>query len=163
MNAAFFRRQRAKSCRNAAAPSVWLLSAITLIAVVVLVAVLIVPQLASCFKLLFSVLPGALDSLVDWLEKFHLLPEDIIEFLDSIDWKSKISQIIGVLTSGLGDVVNVVVNVVSSVFSGIVTAFLSIIFAVYLLLGKDRIGRQFGMLMAPVYAREALRQSRLCR
>lgn len=143
----FFPSAKGKIMQKCRRPVCLLLSAITLIAVVVLVAVLIVPQLASCFKLLFSVLPGALDSLVDWLEKFHLLPEDIIEFLDSIDWKSKISQIIGVLTSGLGDVVNVVVNVVSSVFSGIVTAFLSIIFAVYLLLGKDRIGRQFGMLM----------------
>ena len=120
---------------------------VTLIAVIVLVIVLIVPQLSACVQLLLAEIPDALKSFVVWLEKLGILPEDIINYLSRIDWQSKISQIISVLTSGITDIVSVAVGVASSVFSGIVTAFLSIIFAIYLLLGKDKLGRQFDKLM----------------
>lgn len=120
---------------------------LSLIGAVFLILVLVVPQLISCVKLIFAELPGALDTLVDNLDKLHVLPADIIEFLNSIDWQSKINQIIEVLTSGIGDVVEVVVNVATSVFSGIVTGFLSIIFAIYLLLSKDSLARQTTQVM----------------
>lgn len=120
---------------------------ITLIAVVILVIVLIVPQLVSCIQLIFAELPDALKSLVNTLGRLNILPEDIMAFLSSIDWQSRMSQIINVLTSGVGSVLDVVVNMVSSVFSGIITAFLSIIFAIYLLMGKDKLGSQFDRVM----------------
>lgn len=46
-----------------------------------------------------------------------------------------------------GSVMDIVITTVSSVFSGLVTTFLGIIFAIYLLVGKDRIGSQFIRLM----------------
>ena len=122
------------------------LSAVTLLAVLALVIVLIVPQLVLCVQLLLAELPGALNALVDFVESLHILPEDIIKFLDSINWQSRLTQIINAVLSGIGDVAGVAVGVVSSIFSGIVTAFLSIIFAIYLLLGKDNLRRQFHRL-----------------
>jgi len=120
---------------------------VTLIAVIALIIVLIVPQLTACVQLLAAQIPEALRSLVIWIEKLDILPEDIIGFLSSIDWQEKLSQLIGVLTSGISDVVGAVAGVLSSVFSGIVTAFLGIIFAVYLLAGKEKLGRQCKKLM----------------
>lgn len=122
-------------------------SIITLLAAIVFIIVLIAPQLATCVQLLIVKVPVVLKSLVSWLDEFHILPEDIIGFLSSIDWQSKLSQIFTVLTSGAGDMVGVVAGVVSSVFSGVVTAFLSIIFAIYLLMGKETLGRQVDRLM----------------
>ena len=93
------------------------LSAVTLLAVLALVIVLIVPQLVLCVQLLLAELPGALNALVDFVESLHILPEDIIKFLDSINWQSRLTQIINAVLSGIGDVAGVAVGVVSSIFS----------------------------------------------
>lgn len=120
---------------------------ITLVAVVVLVIWLIVPQLTACVQLLLAEVPDALRSAITWLDKQNILPENIEDSLSAIDWKSKIGQIVNVLISGIGSVTDVVISAVSSVVSGIVTAFMAIIFSIYLLLGRDTIGKQCKRLM----------------
>ena len=52
----------------------------------------------------------------------------------------------GVVTSGIGDVVSLVVSAVSSVFSFLVTALLSLIFSIYLLSGKEELASQVDRL-----------------
>lgn len=143
----YFKNSAKSIVKRSRRPVCLLASILTLISFIFLIVVLIVPQLISCVKLIFAELPNALDTLVSNLEKLHILPEDIIKLLSSINWQSKINQIINVLTSGIGDVVGVVVDVATSVFSGIVTGFLSIIFAVYILLGKDKLGHQITSLL----------------
>ncbi len=120
---------------------------LTLAAIVTLIISLVLPQLINCIKLLLSVMPSALTKAVNRLDELKILPENIIETLNSVNWKSRISEVIGVITSGIGDVANAVINTVTSVFSGIVTALISLIFSVYLLSGKDRLGRQCKNLM----------------
>lgn len=120
---------------------------VTLVAILVLVMVLIVPQLSACVQLLISQVPMALKSLVAWLEEQQTLPDDLLSFLDTMDWQSKLSQIFAAVTSGVSDAFGAVFGVLSSVFSGIVTACLSLIFAIYLLMGKERLGRQCTLLM----------------
>ena len=68
--------------------------------------------------------------------------ENVMANLLSIDWNSTISQVVGALTSGFTNIVGVVVGVVSSVVGGFFTAFLSIMFSVYLLISKETLGRQ---------------------
>lgn len=120
---------------------------LTLVAITALVIGLVVPQLISCFKLIFDELPGFLEKATNWVLEWGVLPENIMATLASVDWQSKIGQIVQLLTAGIGDVVGVVVNAVSSVFSGIVTAFLSLIFAIYVLSSKERLKGQFHRLM----------------
>lgn len=119
----------------------------TLIAVVILVINLVVPELVFCIRVIFSALPTAIESIIEMLDKVNVLPEDIIASMNSIDWQLKISQIMELLTSGVGNVMNIVINTVSFVFSGIVTMLVAIIFSIYLLLGKDDLARQCDRLM----------------
>ena len=120
---------------------------LTLIIVVILVVDLIVPELVSCVGVIISALPAAIDSLVSMLARIHILPENIAVALSGIDWQSKIGQLINLLLTGAGTVVNVVISAVSSVFSGVVTALVGIIFSIYLLLGKDKLAGQCKRLM----------------
>ena len=78
------------------------------------------------------------------VEQWGVIPENIIDLLESIDWQSRISQIV----SGVSDVVGVVFSAVSSVFSGIVTGLLAVIFSVYLLTGKERLKGQWDRVTA---------------
>lgn len=116
-----------------------LLTVTTLILIVTVVIALVVPQLTSCIKLLIDRVPGAMNKVVAFVSQFEIVPEDILGMLSGIDWKSRISEIISVATTGIGSAFDVVVTTVSSVVSGATSAVLAIIFAIYLLLSKEKL------------------------
>jgi len=116
---------------------------LTLIAIVVLVVVLVVPQLKSCVKLIIAELPDFMDNMLGRIHQWGLLPEDIIATLENTDWQSWIGQIV----SGVGDVVGVLFSAVSSVFSAVVTALVAVIFAIYLLASKEKLATQCNRIM----------------
>ena len=120
---------------------------VTLLAVIGAVIWLVTPQLTSAVSLLVSKIPTAMKNLVAQLDKLHVLPEDIIELLESIDWRSRIDSLVQLITSGMGNAVDVVVGTVTSVFSITVTVILSIIFSVYLLSEKERLSKSADKLM----------------
>ena len=123
------------------------LALLTLTGLLALIIALVVPQLTSCIKLLIAEVPTFFSMVVEKLSEFEFVPDDIISALSKIDWKSRITDIIKTVYSGIGSVMDVVVTTVSSVVSGVTTAFLAIIFAIYLLLGKDKIGSQVKRVM----------------
>lgn len=116
-----------------------LLAFLTLIAIIALVAGLVVPQLVSCIKLIISMLPGAIENLVAYVQTIPAISKDAVEYLENIDVEKFISQAAGVLTSGVGNVMDTVFKAATSVVSGVVTTLLSVIFAIYLLVGKDNL------------------------
>lgn len=122
-------------------------SFVTLSAIIALVIGLIVPQLVSCVQLVIAKLPGALKTAVAALDNWEVIPENIISLLNSIEWNSKLSQLFDVLTSGIGSVMDIIIATVFSVFSGVITAFIGVIFAVYLLMGKDKLANQCNRVM----------------
>ncbi len=120
---------------------------VTLVAVVALVVALVVPQLYSCVKLLVSKIPGVINYVIDLLDKYHLLSDEYLSQLEKIDWKSRLDQIFGIITSGIGNIMDVVISTVTALFSGLVTALISIIFSIYLLSSKERIASQLSRLL----------------
>lgn len=120
---------------------------ITLAIIIAFLVKMVVPELIQSVELLFAQIPGAMASLADWLESVDILPEDLLAPLRNIDWKSRIEQIISVLVSGVGNVMGSAVSIVSSVVSNTVTGFLAIIFSVYLLAGKEKLGNQFDRVL----------------
>ncbi len=116
---------------------------LSMLAIVALVIWLILPQLVDCVMLIIDELPGAIEALLAQVEKLNILPEDIFNFLEGIDWKSQVGKILQGVTTGVGSVMETVIKAVSSVFSGVVTALLAIIFSLYILLGKEKLGSQF--------------------
>lgn len=120
---------------------------LTLLLIVILLINRIVPELISCIGVIISGLTKAIDALVDMLARNHILQEDIAEALNSIDWRSKVGQLLDILTNGAGTVVNALIKAATSVFSQIVTTLIGFVFAIYLLLGKDRLAGQCRRLM----------------
>lgn len=123
------------------------LSLISLVSIVALIIALVVPQLTKCIKMLIDEIPDALSFVVAQLDKFEFVPDDIIGFLSGIDWQSKITSIISTVTSGVGSVMTVVISTVSTVVSGVTTTVLAVIFAIYVLLSKDKLLSQLKTLI----------------
>ena len=143
----FFPKSRKKSVQRIRRPLCLTAAIVTLIAIIVLVAGLIVPQLMSCFKLIIAELPGFLRNMTEKIAQWDFIPMEVVTSLQNIDWQSRIGEIINVVTSGIGSVVDVVFKTVTSVASGIVTAFLALVFSLYVLMGKDKLKGQFHRTM----------------
>ena len=123
------------------------LALLSLVSIVTLIVALVVPQLTKCIKMLIDEIPGALSLVVAQLDKFEFVPDDIIGFLKNIDWQSKITSIISTVTSGVGSVMSVVISTLSSVVSVVTTTVLAVIFAIYVLLSKNKLLSQLKTLI----------------
>ena len=143
----FFPKSKKNIVDKMRRPVCMTLAFLTMIAIVALVVVLIVPQLIDCVQLLLAELPAAIDYVIDGASQLHLLPEDILAWLEGIDWKTRINEVIQLLLSGVGDLMGTVVEMVGSVISGVVTGFMSLIFSIYLLMGRDTLCRQGTMML----------------
>lgn len=138
----FFPRSHKKTIQKARRPLCLAGAVITLSGIIALVVCLVAPQLAECIKLVINNIPAATNKLIEKLATFDIVPEDIINTLSSIDWKSKIGEISQTLSSGVGNAIGVAFAAVSSVFSVASTILIGFIFSLYLLLDKDRLTTQ---------------------
>ncbi|MGM9643127.1 MAG: AI-2E family transporter [Eubacteriales bacterium] len=119
-----------------------LLAFVLLLGIIALIIWLIAPQLAKCVELIIAEVPPFVNKAIKWLQETELIPEDILDQLAQINWKENLTKIFSIVTSGIGNVFDFVYKTVASVFSGVVTGVLSLIFAIYLLLGKEKIVNQ---------------------
>ena len=123
-----------------------ILAFLLLIGIVSLIVWLIAPQLIKCIEIIIAEVPPLFNSVVKWLQETDLLPDDIMAELAGIDWKSNLTKIFDILTSGIGSIFDIVISTVTSVFSGVVTALVSLIFSIYILLGKEKLAKQIKRL-----------------
>lgn len=124
-----------------------LLSFLTLVLIVIILVWLVVPQLIASITVLVNGAPNTIKTIINKIEGSKWIKSEWLEPIKSIDWKSKLYNFTTTITSGVGNAMGMAVNVVGTVFSSIVTTVLSIIFAIYLLVDKEKIGRQFDKVM----------------
>lgn len=104
---------------------------------------LIVPELVKCVSLLVAEIPPVIEKILKTDLVHKIIPAETMNTLMAVDWQEHIASVVNVVTTGIGDAAGVLFAAITSVFSLVVTAFLSVIFAIYLLIGKDRLTRQF--------------------
>lgn len=142
----YFPRTQKKWLIRSRRPVCMTLALLSVAAVILLVIGLIVPQLVSCVAVIINETPGVIRKALGYLEQWEILPGDILSALSAIDWQSKLGEIAGVLTSGIGSVMDILLKTVTSVFSWVTTALIAVIFAIYILGGKEMLGRQIRKL-----------------
>jgi len=123
------------------------LAVLTLVVLITVILLLVIPQLVACVELLIEKLPGALDNMIQSLLQNQWLREkgwiDEIElFIHEFDWQARLRQFSSVITGSLGSAVTFLTATITTTVSGVVTGFLALIFAFYMLVGKDRLLRQ---------------------
>lgn len=136
-----------KAVKKSRRPVCLVLAFVTLVGIVGLVVRLVIPELVSCVSFLLAEIPPAIESILEDEFVAEILPSNLLSQLAEVDWKSSVSTILQFVTSGIGSTVNTIYVAVSSVFSVIITFFISLIFAVYLLLGKEQLKCQGNRLL----------------
>ena len=143
----YFVNSKKTAVRKSARPVCMLAAFLTLILIVAFVLYMVIPELASCIKLLFAGVPDVMDATVAWLSKLEFVPEDMIASLQGIDWQATLTKIFNVLASGIGSTVDFALGAVSSVVSSVMNLVIGSIFAIYLLLGKERLLSQSNRML----------------
>ncbi len=155
----FFPKSKSPAVVRTRRPICITFSIITLLAIIALVVGLVVPQLVSAISLLIKELPALIGTLINNLSNSGLLSEEMLGSLKSINWSAVINQFFDVFTSGIGSVMDIVISTVSSVFSAVLNGIFSIMFALYLLISKDKLTVQIRRLMknyVPLFWREKI-------
>lgn len=147
----FFERKLSFSkCPKLKRPVCMVLAFASILLVFALVSGMVFPELASCIRLLFERLPAALNKVFIWLEtnfNWEIAPELLPYNWSPTDWESLISKAGNWLLTGIGGTMTSLAGAVSSTFSAVVTMVLSLVFAIYLLAGKDWLKQQIGTLI----------------
>lgn len=126
-----------------------LLSILLLLLAVFLVVWVVVPELVSSIKLIGREIPPVVEKLMDWLVRQSSALPELNQMLSSleINWPDTLRKVANLITSGAGGVINSVVSVVSTTIGAVTTFVIGLIFALYLLMNKEKLLRQGDKLM----------------
>lgn len=145
-----FSRSKSAFWRKAKRPVCMLLSYGCVALILYLIISITLPELASCIGLLLEKLPPAIEKVWLFLEDKLNLSEtfpELAQKLKSVDVKNALNEVWNVVSKGVGSAVDVVVAATTSLVSGLVTLFLSLVFSIYLLSGKEKLFSQFNRLV----------------
>lgn len=130
-----------------------ILAFLAVILVITLVAVTVIPQLAATIKVLTNKMPVFWNDLIKQLEVIFAANPELLKYLSNfetleIDWKNIFNVIIGFLQNGMSDMLTSTFSVASSIISNTVNFFIALVFSIYILAQKEKLGSQFKRILS---------------
>lgn len=124
------------------------LAFLAVILVITLVAVTVIPQLAATIRELTNKIPVFWNDIIKQLEIIFAANPTLLESLShietlEIDWKNIFNTVWGFLQNGMGNMLTSTFSVASSIVSSTVSFFIALVFSVYVLVQKEKLGSQF--------------------
>ena len=127
-----------------------LLSIFTFVLVIGLVLGLIIPQLV---KIMFSIMytnPGDIKKIIESISKNNIVDKitDIMNIdINNIDISGYITKLIHSVMSSVGNILMGVISKISGFFNTVISVFMAVVFAIYILVDKERITLQGDKLL----------------
>lgn len=125
-------------------PASLVLAILFILAVIFVVMFTVLPEMARSIVSLSNAIPGFLMDLQKWSRQFSEVVPVLGEWIASLelDWREIQNSLFGFLRNGAGTLLGTAFSAAASIFSGLLTFFLGLIFAVYILLQKEKLGEQ---------------------
>jgi len=127
------------------------------IAMIILVMYIIIPEIAKAFGVLYAEIPPAFTQVRDFaLGKLGEYPE-IQEQISSLefDWTTIAEKGSKLLTSGLAGILSSAMGIIGGLTSAVANLVLGLIFAIYLLLRKDKLFRDGNRIRRAYFSEES--------
>lgn len=144
----FFAKSKKAAVTKLRRPLCMALAFLTVAAMLVWLTSTVLPELARGVEMIVAGLPPALSKAYAWLDEEFQVGELLRELNLTLpgadfDWKKTITDAINFVMTGVGGVVGVAASAVTSALSTVVTVFLALVFAIYLMAGKEKLAAQF--------------------
>ncbi len=137
----YFPKSSSKFVKKSRRPVCLAASFAITIAIIILIMYIVVPEIASAFGVLYDEIPPAFtkskDFIIGKLKEYPEIQEQIstVEF----DWANIAEKASKLLTSGVAGILSSAVGIIGGLTSAVTNLVLGLIFAVYLLLRKDKL------------------------
>ncbi|WP_304507815.1 AI-2E family transporter [Anaerotignum sp.] len=141
--------KKAQHLEKLATPISLLVSIILVLALLFVVTAMVLPQLATTVTDLAQSLPEKVPRLVTKFKGLLAAYPDILSWLDGIkiDWQQLIKTVADFFKTGAGNFFDSTIGVAKGILSGFATFFIAFVFACYILLQKETLGRQSRKLL----------------
>ena len=138
------RVERHKIQKKIARPVSMLVVIFGVFGIVALVMFVLIPQLGDTFSNLGSSIQAFIPKVQEWAEKLFHDNKEIMTWVNSLkfDWNKIMGAGIDFFKNGAGSVLDSTITAAKSIVSGITTFFIAFVFAVYILLQKEKLGIQ---------------------
>lgn len=148
-----------KYLKGSRRPVAIILAVLIVCLVIAATVVIVVPQLASAVMTLIDVIPEAIQNLTDWFNRQEALVPLVNELSNqvNIDWGSMFSSVASGINSLASNVATTSVSVLTTSVGAVTNIFLGILFAIYILFSKEKLGKQVDRLLT-VYVRDDIHQ-----
>ena len=127
-----------------------LLTLIFVVLVLLVLGFVVFPQLARTISGLGATIQAALTRFLQWEQLQFADHPGILAWLEeltidwqSIDWRSALTSVIDFLKNGAGNVLSSTINAAKGVVSTVASLAIALVFAIYILLQKEKLGVQF--------------------
>lgn len=140
------------------------LSFVFVIFVITFVIMTVVPQLGKTIIELGNKMPSFFQRVTVEAEKLFASNPQIMEYLEqfdfkSFDWNGILQSAADFLKNGMGSMLTSTVSVASSIIGGVVNVFIALIFSIYVLAGKERLGSQSERILRAYLPQKAYQQT----
>ncbi len=118
----------------------------TVLGVVIL---LVVPEITRTVRTVAEQIPVFFSHLQQWANVIFVQYPELLESINraSIDWGKMVEELAGFIHAGAGNLLSSTMTAAGAIVSGITSVFIGFVFAVYILLQKEVLCRQFKKLI----------------
>lgn len=136
-----------------------LLALLSIFCIVIIIMYMIIPELSASIRLIIRNAPQALAGMESWLENIDIEKllgkgEEVRVGLPSgaqgaknLDWNAYVNKAVQYFISGIGATMNSLMKFILSAFSFALTALIALIFALYLIMGKEKLKKQISLIL----------------
>ena len=146
----YFRKRADEAWVKKSRRAVCLIAAIaTILGAMILVLYIVFPQLIKAITLIREQIPGLLQSIAHNEKLMNILPEEIRDAIQKLDYQKLVEGAVRFLTNGAStsaSLMSSLTGFLGSLTSGFMILFMGFIFSIYILVGKERLAGQFRRL-----------------
>ena len=136
--------EKRKVIKKLARPLSMLIVVFCVIGIIVLVMFVLIPQLGNTFASLGNSIQAFIPKIQKWAETLFHDNKEIMNWVNHLefDWNKIMNAGINFLKNGAGSVLDSTIMAAKSIVSGIATFFIAFVFAIYILLQKEKLSIQ---------------------
>lgn len=141
--------KKAGRLRRAKRPISFVVTLLLLCGLLVVIFFLILPEIGRTLQNFVDRIPVFAQQTQEWGEQLMEQYPEVVDVLSriSIDWEKLSQGFIDLAQNSMSGVLNSTLDLASSIIGGVVGSVVAVVFAAYILLQKERLGRQFRQLL----------------